>query len=91
MCLPQRGSLVYYFPQGHSEQVLNPTAARTVLVLFVRLLDFDIHGYIAELFLHPAGRGDDQEDTQLSHPQLPESAVPAAVPSPQHHHACKCI
>ena len=21
VCLPQRGSLVYYFPQGHSEQV----------------------------------------------------------------------
>lgn len=37
VCLPQRGSLVYYFPQGHSEQVrLNPTA-RTAL--FSTVLD----------------------------------------------------
>jgi auxin response factor len=31
VCLPQRGSLVYYFPQGHSEQVRNPATALTVL------------------------------------------------------------
>lgn len=49
VCLPQRGSLVYYFPQRHSEQV----AATT-----------------------------NQEDAQLQHPQLPEPAVAAAVPSP---------
>uniref|UniRef100_A0A8R7TN02 Uncharacterized protein n=2 Tax=Triticum urartu TaxID=4572 RepID=A0A8R7TN02_TRIUA len=25
VCLPQRGSLLYYFPQGHSEQVAATT------------------------------------------------------------------
>ncbi|KAE8774960.1 Auxin response factor 11 [Hordeum vulgare] len=37
-----------------------------------------------------SGRGDHKEDAQPPHPELPEPAVPAVVPSSQHQHACKC-
>ena len=39
VCLPQRGSLVYYFPQGHSEQVrMDSEYSVPVDVIFIQCL-----------------------------------------------------
>jgi len=45
VCLPQRGSLVYYFPQGHSEQVrMDSEYSVPVDVIFIQCLQMFLLG-----------------------------------------------